>query len=94
MGKQFVVVVFFDTEDTCSDSKKYSSEILIRLFVSKGADQHMHSYSLIKCMFGAFILSYMHWYGHPNKFEANATKQVQIPEWKTIEMQLKMSEVY
>ena len=27
-------------------------------------------------------------------YKQNATKQVQIPEWKTIEMQLKMSEVY
>ena len=69
MGKKFVVVVL-DAEDTCSDSKKYSGEFPIRLFVSKGADQHMHSHSLIRRMFDAFILSYMHRYGHPKKFEA------------------------
>ena len=38
----FFFFFFFDAEDTCSDSKKYSSEIPIRLLMSKGADQHMH----------------------------------------------------
>ena len=84
MGKQFAVVVFL------GDSKKYSSKIPIKLLMSNGADQHMQPYSLIRLIFGAIILSYMHWYGHLNKF----AKQVQIPELKTIEMQLKMSEVY
>ena len=38
-----------------------------------------------------------HWYGHPNKFEANATRlvaRVQTQVWNHIEMHLKRSEAY